>query len=106
MADSFNQLITLMSGISNFDDQFRRLEITANGTRYDLDALTDRCTRLMPASVSAFLSAWTGRAHLGSHNPGRTLDACRATGMCLHSGLVRGKGRQLTAVPPVQGQGL
>ena len=49
VADSFNQLITLMSGISNFDDQFRRLEITANGTRYDLDALTDRCTRVMPA---------------------------------------------------------
>ena len=86
VADSFNQLITLMSGISNFDDQFRRLEITANGTRYDLDALTDRCMRVMPACVSAFLPARTGRAHLGSHSPGHTLNACRATGMCLHSG--------------------
>ena len=95
VADSFNQLITLMSGISNFDDQFRRLEITANGTRYDLDALTDRCTRVMPACVSAFLlSACTGRAHLGSHNPRRTIDAFRAAGMCLHSGLAGGRGRQ------------
>ena len=42
VAESFNQLITFMGGISNFDDTIRRIEITANGARYDLDALTER----------------------------------------------------------------
>lgn len=54
VADSFNKLITLMSSISNFDDQFRKLEITANGTRYDLDALAERYKGPMPPACLHF----------------------------------------------------
>jgi hypothetical protein len=42
VAESFNQLITAMGGISNVDDTIRRLDILVTSTRHDLDALIDK----------------------------------------------------------------
>ena len=42
VAESFNELITAMSGISNLDDTIRKLDILITSARHDLDALIDK----------------------------------------------------------------